>query len=587
MTPYSKRVLQIYWQHIRPHKWRVFTIFFLVGVNMALWTIYPLYYKDLFDALVAMSKTGVYDWGQIKHLFVIIFGIYGIMWSFWRVTGLMASRTQPQIAADLQNTVFKNVLEHSYRFFTEEPPGSLVKKASRFVDAFNNIAEPVMWRLFPIVITLITMFVVFWRIEWILGAMLAVGVAVFLLTDIWVSHLKLPLDERRSEMDSKASGLIADGLTNALNIKLFVSAERERKAYQTLTNEQRQAQTKSWRMHEISLAIQTILMTAIELAIMLWGVRSFIQGHMSIGTLAILQTYLIFLFNQVWDFGRLIRTVYEQLANAKEMVQIMDRQIEIQDIPKAKKLKVSNGAIDFENVAFSYVSERDVLRHFSLSIKPGEKVALVGSSGAGKSTVTKLLLRFFDLTDGRISVDGQDIAKVTQDSLRINMALVPQDPLLFHRTLKENIRYGDPKATDEDVIAAAKQAHCHEFISALPDGYDSLVGERGVKLSGGERQRIAVARAILMNAPILILDEATSSLDSESEALIQDALKKLMKGKTVIAIAHRLSTIMQMDRIIVMQDGRVVDEGKHEDLLTRDGLYKSLWSIQAGGFLAE
>jgi ABC-type multidrug transport system fused ATPase/permease subunit len=300
-----------------------------------------------------------------------------------------------------------------------------------------------------------------------------------------------------------------------------------------------------------------------------------------------LQTYLIFLFNQVWDFGRLIRTIYEQLANAKEMVQIMDRQIEIQDMPKAKKLKVSNGAIDFEDVAFSYVSERDVLRHFSLSIKPGEKVALVGSSGAGKSTVTKLLLRFFDLTDGRISVDGQDIAKVTQDSLRINMALVPQDPLLFHRTLKENIRYGDPKATDEDVIAAAKQAHCHEFITALPEGYESLVGERGVKLSGGERQRVAVARAILMNAPILILDEATSSLDSESEALIQDALKKLMKGKTVIAIAHRLSTIMQMDRIIVMQDGRVVDEGKHEDLLTRDGLYKSLWSIQAGGFLAE
>lgn len=587
MTPYSKQIISVYWQHVRPYKWRVLSIFLMVGINMVLWTVYPLYYKDLFDGLVAMSKTGIYDWSFIQRIFAIVFGIYGVMWIFWRITGLMASIVQPQIAADLQNTVFKNVLNHSYRFFTEEPSGSLVKKASRFVDAFNNMAEPILWRLFPIVITLVTMFVVFWRIEWALGAMLFVGVAIFMLADIGVSHLKLPLDERRSEMDSKASGLLTDGLTNAVNIKLFVSAERERAGYKTLTEQQREAQTKSWRMHEVSLSLQTFLMTVIEFVIMAWGVHRFMQGQMTIGNLAILQTYLIFLFNQVWDFGRLVRTVYEQMANAKEMIQIMNRSIEVQDVAKAKKLKVTAGEIDFENVGFSYVSERGILNKFSLKIKPGEKIALVGSSGAGKSTVTKLLLRFFNIGEGKISVDGQDISKVTQDSLRSSIALVPQDPLLFHRTLKENIRYGKPDASDEEVFAAAKQAHCHEFISALPDGYESLVGERGVKLSGGERQRVAVARAILMNAPILILDEATSSLDSESEALIQDALKKLMKGKTVIAIAHRLSTIMQMDRIIVMQEGTVIDEGKHDDLLTRDGLYKSLWSIQAGGFLAE
>lgn len=587
MTPYSKQIIKIYWQHIRPYKWSVLSIFLMVGINMVLWTVYPIYYKDLFDGLVAMSKTGVYDWDFIKRIFYIIFGMYAVMWVFWRISGVMASSIQPRISADLQNTVFKNVLNHSYRFFTEEPSGSLIKKASRFVDAFNNLAEPVLWRLFPIAVMLVSMFVVFWQINQILGVILAVSVFVFFFFDIWVSNLKLPLDERRSEMDSKASGLLADSLTNAVNIKLFVSGERERSSYRVLSDNQRQAQTKSWRMHEISHSIQTMLTMVMELVIMLWALRSFMRGQMSIGTLAILQTYLIFLFNQVWDFGRLIRTVYEQMANAKEMVQIMDREIEVQDVVKAKKLKVTAGEIDFENVGFSYVSERGILNKFSLKIKPGEKIALVGSSGAGKSTVTKLLLRFFNIGEGKITVDGQDISKVTQDSLRLNIALVPQDPLLFHRTLKENIRYGKPDASDEEVFAAAKQAHCHEFISALPDGYESLVGERGVKLSGGERQRVAVARAILMNAPILILDEATSSLDSESEALIQDALKKLMKGKTVIAIAHRLSTIMQMDRIIVMQEGTVIDEGKHDDLLTRDGLYKSLWSIQAGGFLAE
>jgi len=279
--------------------------------------------------------------------------------------------------------------------------------------------------------------------------------------------------------------------------------------------------------------------------------------------------------------------VYESSADASEMIEMLNQTPEILDAKNAKPLAVTRGAISFKDVRFRYTGGKRILEAFSLAIKPREKIALVGPSGSGKSTVTKLLFRFFDIQQGVITIDAQNIAKVTQDSLRASIAFVPQEPILFHRTLMENIRYGRPSATDDEVFAAAKKAHCHEFIEAQPEGYATYVGERGIKLSGGERQRVAIARAILKDAPILVLDEATSSLDSESESLIQDALQQLMKNKTVIVIAHRLSTIMEMDRIIVMQHGKVVDEGTHEALQKRVGMYRTLWNIQAGGFIGE
>lgn len=272
-------------------------------------------------------------------------------------------------------------------------------------------------------------------------------------------------------------------------------------------------------------------------------------------------------------------------ADATEMIEILDAPHGISDRPDAPKLVVSQGAVEFKNVDFYFRGTRSVFKDFSLSIKGGTKVALVGPSGAGKTTITQLLLRLYDVNRGHILIDGQDISCVAQESLRDNISFVPQDSVLFHRTLMDNIRYGKREATDEEVIEAAKQAHCHEFISQFPEGYETFVGERGVKLSGGERQRVAIARAILKNAPILILDEATSSLDSESEKYIQDALQILMEGKTVIVVAHRLSTIMLMDTIFVLENGKIVTKGTHEELRSTEGLYKKLWDIQAGGFL--
>jgi len=296
--------------------------------------------------------------------------------------------------------------------------------------------------------------------------------------------------------------------------------------------------------------------------------------------------YIIGLSGQLWSFARIIRDFYEGYADAKEMIEIMKLPYEIQDVAGAKNIVVDKGEIVFEDIHFSFNENREVLKGVNLKINAGQKVALVGPSGAGKTTFVRLILRFYDVISGAVKIDGQDIKNVTLESLRRNISIVPQDPLLFHRTIKENIRYGKLDATDAEIEEAARLAHCDEFIENLPQKYDTYVGERGIKLSGGERQRVAIARAILKNAPILILDEATSSLDSHSESLIQDALDNLMKGRTTVVIAHRLSTIKKMDRIIVLEKGNIKEDGSHDDLIAQEeGLYKALWNLQAGGFI--
>jgi ABC-type multidrug transport system fused ATPase/permease subunit len=295
---------------------------------------------------------------------------------------------------------------------------------------------------------------------------------------------------------------------------------------------------------------------------------------------------MIGLITRIWGMGNSMRRVYNAISDADEMIQILNKPHAIRDREGAIWPTHAEGELMLKDVSFGYGS-RPILKNLNLSIPSGQKVAFVGPSGAGKTTITKLILRLYDVTIGEITLDGTDIRDIAQDSLRTLVSFVPQDPVLFHRSLKDNIRYGKEGATNEEIIEAAKKAHCHDFISKLELGYDTLVGERGVKLSGGERQRVAIARAILKNAPVLILDEATSALDSESEHLIQDALKNLMEGKAVIVIAHRLSTIMNMDRIIVMQDGHIVADGTHNELIEQGELYHKLWSIQAGGFIQD
>jgi ATP-binding cassette subfamily B protein len=326
-------------------------------------------------------------------------------------------------------------------------------------------------------------------------------------------------------------------------------------------------------------------MVLVEFLIFYVGLRYWQQGIFHVGDFVFIQAYVLTTFNNVWGFSRYLKSFYENMADANEMTEILLEPYDVKDIKGAKDLAVSKAEVEFQNITYAYNQKNSIFKDFSVKIEPAEKVAVIGPSGGGKSTFVKLLLRFYDLKSGKILIDGQNISQVTQKSLRENIALVPQEPILFHRSVMENIRYAKPDASDEEVYRAAKLANADEFISGFPEGYQTLVGERGIKLSGGERQRVAIARAILKNAPILLLDEATSSLDSESEKLIQDALKNLIKDKTTIVIAHRLSTVMQMDRIIVLENGKITEQGKHKELLRLEkGTYQRLWNIQAGGF---
>jgi ATP-binding cassette subfamily B protein len=547
----------------------------------------PIYLQKLIDGL-ASSVNGSLSFRAVMIVFVlplVVVRFFG--WLLWRAAGFMESDLHPKIERDLSMRAFRALLDQSYRFFSDNFSGSLVRRVRSLASGFDRMFDRFVWDFLPMLVMLVGSAYLLFSRSIFLGVVLLMWMAVMTITNMIIGRIKFPYDRLRAEKDSEATGALADAITNALNILLFTSRRAEEDNMERRQTEVFLSQRASWRVGEWSNVLQNVASFACELVMMSYVAAEWVAGRMTVGDVVFVQGVLVVLFRNIHDVGRIVRTVYESSADASEMIEMLNQTPEILDAKNAKPLAVTRGAISFKDVRFRYTGGKRILEAFSLAIKPREKIALVGPSGSGKSTVTKLLFRFFDIQQGVITIDAQNIAKVTQDSLRASIAFVPQEPILFHRTLMENIRYGRPSATDDEVFAAAKKAHCHEFIEAQPEGYATYVGERGIKLSGGERQRVAIARAILKDAPILVLDEATSSLDSESESLIQDALQQLMKNKTVIVIAHRLSTIMEMDRIIVMQHGKVVDEGTHEALQKRVGMYRTLWNIQAGGFIGE
>jgi len=576
----TKETFSIFWQHARRYPGLILLLLIaLVGATTAE-VFWPLFYKELFNLAANHAPAASLAFVVLKILIAAV-----ISWSFWRLATFTNNIFQPSVMRDLLNTCFNYLHKHSYNFFSNNFAGSLVKKVGRFERAFEDITDQIYWSLLPTVLKITIIAVILYFVRPVFAWAILLWSLVYIVFSIWFAIYKLKYDVESSNLDTEVGGRLADTVTNNINVKLFGGFQRESKSFAKLTLKQYLVRKWTWDLGSITEAVQGGLFVILEFVLLTLAVHLWKTGDLSLGDFALLQGYMTQMFNRLWDLGRQIKNIYSRLGDAEEMTEMLLTSHGIQDRSDASKLIVDGGKIEFKDVGFAYHGKRKIFEKFNLSITPGERVALIGPSGGGKTTIVKLLFRFFDIQSGEISIDDQDISAVTQESLRDALALVPQEPILFHRSLLDNIAYGNPNASREEIIKAAKLAHCHEFISKFPEQYSTFVGERGVKLSGGERQRVAIARAILKNAPILVLDEATSSLDSESEYYIQDALKNLMKDKTTIVIAHRLSTIMQMDRIIVIEKGRIKEEGKHEELLkVNQGTYQKLWQIQAGGF---
>jgi ABC-type multidrug transport system fused ATPase/permease subunit len=397
---------------------------------------------------------------------------------------------------------------------------------------------------------------------------------------------KVRLGVINQETDTKLTAQTVDALTNVNAMHDYARRNYEMKRMKESIELRRTAGLANWGYSEKVLTLNSVLESLfvggmIFSAIYLWS-----MGNLTAGDIILVVTLVISIRGNLGHLGQRFNEFAEQISQVKEGLTDILHEHDVVDAPGAKNLEVISGEISFNNISFKYETQ-DIFKNLTLKIKAGERVGLIGRSGAGKSTLMKLITRQYDMTGGEILIDGQNINSVKQESLRRAVTIVPQEPLLFHRSLKENILYGNLSASEEEIVRAARRAQAHNFIDSLPNKYSTLVGERGIKLSGGERQRVVIARAFLKNSKILLLDEATSALDSESEILIQEALKKLMEGKTVIAIAHRLSTLRAMDRLVVMDKGQVVEDGTHEELLEKGGIYAGLWTHQAGGFLQE
>ncbi|MEF1279726.1 ABC transporter ATP-binding protein [Vibrio fortis] len=484
------------------------------------------------------------------------------------------------------------LLKQSLSFYQDDFAGRVATKVMQTSLAVRETVTKMVDVFVYVTVYFTAMLFMLAESDWRLMAPMLIWLFVYVGIQLhFVPKLK-DVSSEQADARSLMTGRIVDSYTNIATVKLFSHSKRETEYAEEgmegfLDTVYRQMRLVTGFNVWVEFANYLLVFAIAGISIYLW-----LDDAITVGAIAIAVSLALRINGMskwiMWEIGGL----FENLGTVIDGMKTLAKPIAIEDKPNAEPLKVPQGGIHFDNVSFNYGENKGVINNLNLNIKPGEKVGLVGRSGAGKSTLVNLLLRFHDVEKGRILIDGQEIAEVTQDSLRSNIGMVTQDTSLLHRSIKDNILYGRPDATDEELYAATKQAHAHEFIETLTDpfgnlGYDAQVGERGVKLSGGQRQRIAISRVLLKNAPLLVLDEATSALDSEVEAAIQESLIELMEGKTVIAIAHRLSTIAAMDRLIVLDQGNIVEEGTHQELISQDGIYAQLWNHQTGGFIGD
>jgi len=532
--------------------------------------------KHLVDVLGTRNPSSEILWGAVAILLALVAGDNML----WRVAGWASTHAFVAVGGDIRLELFNHLSGQGTRYFVERFPGALAGRITAAANAAWLIENSLTWTTIPPGVAVVASILVLGTINWHLTAvLLGVVSALGAIIAWWAAHGR-ELHQNFAGHAAHVSGDLTDTVSNIGLVRAFGAAQREQQRLSMKIQDEMQAQRLSLRSLERLRQFHAVSVFFVTAGVLVWSVELWNRGEISTGDVVLTTTLGFTVLHASRDFAMAVVDMVQQVAKLREAVQVLGLPHEMQDAADARQLEVLAGAISFRDVSFSYPNGQEVLRHFTLSVPGGQKVGLVGRSGAGKSTVIALLQRLYDPESGEVAIDDQVISHVTQQSLRGSIAVVQQDISLFHRSLLENLRYGRPDASDEDVYRAVEAARCTEFIARLPDGYQTLVGERGMILSGGQRQRIAIARAFLMNAPIVLLDEATSSLDTESEQSIQEALARLFRGRTVIAIAHRLSTLDSFDRIVVLDRGRIIEDGSPRRLLQTKGAYSRMYGRQ-------
>ena len=586
--PNSKEIFRLFWKTSEPYKHRRnLAIFFAMLTLVVTIFVGPLIIAQL---LSIVQHNQLHD---AKNLWTLI-ALYGVseLWSSvigWRLVLYLVWTFETAMQRDLYARCFSKLTNQTLFFHSNKFGGSLVSQTNKLVGAVESFWDTIIWSVLPLVVSLVGSIIVLSTLLWQYALFLLIFSIVFSLVVYYGSKPMAKLTKKEAKSSNKLNGQLADVISNVLAVKSSGAEATEQKFFTKTVNSWRDSSLDVMRGFLKVSTIYSSINMVIKIGAIAFAVYAAQNNLVSVASVYLIITYTGSVAHELWNMNGIMRNYNRIIGNANDMVEILQTPTTLID-KSDSKLKVTNGEISMDKIIFTHdEGQGDTLFHdFSLEIKPGEKIGLVGASGSGKTTLTKLLLRFADIDSGKITIDGQDISEVTQASLRAKIAYVPQEPLLFHRSVRENIAYGRPDATDAEIEEAAKKAGAYDFIVGLKDGFDTMVGERGIKLSGGQRQRVAIARAILKDAPILVLDEATSALDSESEALIQKSLETLMENRTSIVIAHRLSTIAKLDRIIVLKNGKIVENGSHDELINKKrGVYAKLWARQSGGFIEE
>jgi ATP-binding cassette subfamily B protein len=506
---------------------------------------------------------------------------------FSRAGGRCQILLGPRQRQTVTRTLYAYLQHHSHRYLSNDFAGALAHRISETSLGVTQTLWTMIFDFWPMAIVFGVAIGILGQAYRGLAELVAIWSALFVLISFWLAMRARPHAVAAAAARSETTGKVVDAVTNLTSTRLFARLGYEREYLDTQLAKEWQAVRKSAGYSERVRWFQYTAAAILKVAVLYYSLLLWGQGRISVAEFVVACTTALLIINEARNLSRRFLEFFEYVGNVANGVHVIIKPHEIVDAPQAVTARIDRGRIEFEDVSFGYTRERPIFRDLSVVIPAGQRVGLVGFSGSGKSTFVSLILRLYDIQSGSIRIDGTDIRLMTQESLHQQLSLIPQDPNLFHRTLMENIRYGRLEASEAEVMDAARKAHAHDFVMQIKDKYDSLVGERGVKLSGGQRQRIAIARVVVKNAPILILDEATSSLDSVTEQAIQETLNEVMKGKTVIVVAHRLSTIAHLDRILVFDQGRIVEDGSHEELLAHQGPYHELWSRQAGGFVLD